>query len=449
MTDWTLDWRIYPWAAFNSELDPPSVSPTADGEQLSLCINRQYLPYLLGAISPLTFPDFYTGTSDEQALAANYFQQVFYMLISAGECVLPFDVRQNTENPCILEKSDDGGDTWTPFANLQLCPPLLKLGQGGVVETSSDGGETYAPIEPAPPIPQPPPPVGQDQLCIACQNTVNAMSALYDQTKTYFTDGVNVIIVVTGVISLVAILFFIPLDFPAALTAFTELWGIMTELVGFDFSSDDQATFLCVLYENATLTDGVVSYNFTAVQDDVNGRWSPLSFNQWTLLSYLLAVIGSDGLNNSATVQSATSADCGSCGGDTWCYEWADTDAMLADGWSHLINTGVSDFWGADFSAEITDVSFTYDWDGIGGGGDSALAWWRTNGFHDRVDLITPLTGNVSPYVWTGDIAVTAVEFGGNVQTGSGGSFAVSGLHLEGIGNRPGEWSHGTACDPE
>jgi len=446
MTDWTLDWRIYPWGSFNSLIAPPPVAPDADGENLSLCINRQYLPYLLGAIAPLTFPDFYTGDSDAQALAANYFQQVFYMLISAGACPLPFDVRQNTENPCLLEKSDDGGATWTTFANLQLCPPLLQLGQGGVVETSSDGGATYTPIPAQPPDVQPTPPVGQDQKCLACQNAVNVMAAFYVQVVAYFNNSVNVIIVVTGFISLVAIMIAFPVDFPFALAAFTELWGFMTTIVSYEFSSDDQATFLCDLYNNATLTDGVVTFDFSAVIDAVDSRWFLGSFNQWTLISYLLQVIQSAGLNNAATVQSATAADCSGCGSDTWCYEWSSTADMLADGWTNSIHTAGSDFWAADFTAEMTDVSFTYTWDGIGGGGDSALAWWRSPGFTDRVDLITPLSGNVSPYVWTGDIAATAVQFGGNVQSGSGGGFVVTGLHLEGIGSLPGAWTHGTAC---
>jgi len=33
----------------------------------------------------------------------------------------PIDVRQNTANPCLLEKTEDGGATWEPFAILSDC----------------------------------------------------------------------------------------------------------------------------------------------------------------------------------------------------------------------------------------------------------------------------------------------------------------------------------------
>lgn len=337
MTDWTLDWRIYPWASFNSLIDAPPVTPDASGEQLSLCINRQYLPYLLGAIAPLTFPDFYNGDSDAQALAANYFQQVWFMLLTAGECPLPFDVRQNEENPCILEKSEDGGATWTPFADLTHCAPNLIIGQSGGLEISTDNGTTYTPIEGGTPAPQPTPPEGQSQKCIAAQNGVNVMVALYQQTVTYFNDGVNVIIVVTGVISLIAIMLLLPEDFPFALTAFTELWGFMTTIVAFEFSSDDQKTFLCDLLCAMTIDGaGVASVNFTQVVDAVDGRWGLTEINQWTLISYLLQIIGSQGLNASLAVQSATTADCTDCPCN-WCYDF---DFTASEQGFTLVNVG-------------------------------------------------------------------------------------------------------------
>lgn len=54
------------------------------------------------------------------------------------------DVRQNETAPCILEKND--GQTWLPFANLQLCPPAIRT-RRGFVEYSPDNGVTWIPIE--------------------------------------------------------------------------------------------------------------------------------------------------------------------------------------------------------------------------------------------------------------------------------------------------------------
>jgi hypothetical protein len=271
------------------------------------------------------------------------------------------------------------------------------------------------------------------------------MAAFYPQVVAYFNNGVNVIVVVTGVISLIAIMLYFTPDFPAALTAFTELWSFMTTIVAFPFSSDDQATFLCDLYDNATLTDGVVTVDYTAVIDAVGGRWGVGSFNEWTLVDYLLQIIGADGLDRSLTVQSSVEADCSGCESSVWCYEWSSTADMLLDGWTHAIDTGLSDFWAAGMTEEITDLAFTYAWNGVGGDGDSAVAWWGGTGFTDRVDLVTPLSAAPSPYVWTGDHSCTEVSFGLNAASTSAGVVAVLTLHLEGTGTRP-AWTHGTDC---
>ena len=52
-----------------------------------------------------------------------------------------FDVRQNDEAPCTLEKTADG-ETWEPWANLQLCPPKIKAVAGRLF-LSTDGGATW------------------------------------------------------------------------------------------------------------------------------------------------------------------------------------------------------------------------------------------------------------------------------------------------------------------
>lgn len=47
---------------------------------------------------------------------------------------MAFDVRQNTEAPCTLEKSDDSGETWAAWADLQLCPPQVVITPQGTVQ---------------------------------------------------------------------------------------------------------------------------------------------------------------------------------------------------------------------------------------------------------------------------------------------------------------------------
>lgn len=94
------------------------------------------------------------------------------------EIVEMFDVRQNEENPCTLEKTDDGGETWTAWANLHLCPPLLRKNpQTGELEYSPDG-EDWNPVPDVPgtndPLyTNPPAPLGDNG---ACERASNAMA---------------------------------------------------------------------------------------------------------------------------------------------------------------------------------------------------------------------------------------------------------------------------------
>jgi len=309
-------YRIWPYAPFTEPVPVPDRAFDDPDGLLCLKINKAYIPYLLGLVGVLIYPDMFEASAGEtaQKLAAQRFINLQAYLTALLEGCIMTEVRQNSENPCILEYSDDDGETWAQFANLQLCPPLMILGQDGLPEVTSDGGATYhRPDRPQPPA-QPTPPVGEDSLCLASQNVVNVMVATYEQTVSYFVNDVQVLIAVAGVISLIALFIFFPPDFPAALTAFIELWTLMTTITADTFDSDKQHTFLCDLKCHGEINDGVVTFNYNEVLNAVNSRWGIGGINAWTLVSYLLVIIGADGLNWAATAQSATTADCSDCG---------------------------------------------------------------------------------------------------------------------------------------
>lgn len=71
-----------------------------------------------------------------------------------------FDVRQNEEMPCTLEKTTDG-ETWVAWANLQICPPKIRIVAGKVQwfnptteqweNTVDQGDDTQVPPQPGTP----------------------------------------------------------------------------------------------------------------------------------------------------------------------------------------------------------------------------------------------------------------------------------------------------------
>lgn len=108
----------------------------------------------------------------------NIWLAAYTQFFTGEECEASmFDVRQNTESPCTLEKTADGL-IWTPWADLQLCPPKIRK-FGGKTQYSTDDGVTWVDIEdpyaepvytnPPPPIPQLPPP-GPTRNCAAAAN---------------------------------------------------------------------------------------------------------------------------------------------------------------------------------------------------------------------------------------------------------------------------------------
>lgn len=297
-------------------LTPDSVPEDSQCRVLRIPNSTAWLSVFMGALLPLAQSESWqkSGTLTTQEAADAALDVIWNAYTNANqEC--PLDVRQNEETPCILEKSFDGGETWEEFANLQLCPPLVVIGADGTPYVSDDGGETYhpAPVEALPRTPV----EGQDTVCLAAANAVAVFVAAYAQVQDYFGSEVLFLVAVAGIIALILALLGLPIAFGAAVTAFTELWNILSSLTADDFDSDVQHEFQCIIDCNSTLDEetGIVSVDYTAVLDEVGLRWTPpVGFNIWTAIQYLLTIVGEDGLNRAASTTSIAEAECTDCG---------------------------------------------------------------------------------------------------------------------------------------
>lgn len=129
---------------------------TATGATLSRCLTfpAELLPYVTGALSALTEPwrweQFGTMSPSEAAYLSSAMLAQFLNECEGANVLL----RQNTNEPCILERSDDNGVTWVQFADLSLCanpkpqtttyPDYMRLNPvTGELEYSNDGGTTW------------------------------------------------------------------------------------------------------------------------------------------------------------------------------------------------------------------------------------------------------------------------------------------------------------------
>jgi len=64
----------------------------------------------------------YTQGDTRAAEAAEYWREILHLYLSIGcEGSTMFELRQNPDNPCLLEQSTDGGGTWDIAFNYALC----------------------------------------------------------------------------------------------------------------------------------------------------------------------------------------------------------------------------------------------------------------------------------------------------------------------------------------
>jgi len=290
-------WRMPIYAPFTDALEPPEVDPVTDDDMISVCFNKNYLPFILGALSVYTYDDAFNLENDAEPLAVQRFYTLIGIFAAALEdCgVFDFDVRQNEDEPCILEKFVDG--EWVEFANLRLCPPLVRLNINLQVEVSIDGGDSWQVIEENETPPIPAPVEGQDNLCLAAASVVVAFEQTYNEMRRLFQDDVSVYVLAAAGISLIATFIFYAPALPAVFEFFVGIYGALSEISSEDFDETIKDEFRCILFQNGEIIGDAASFDYDAVLAEVDSHWDILGINIWTAIHYIMAIVGEDGLN--------------------------------------------------------------------------------------------------------------------------------------------------------
>lgn len=285
-----------------------------NGEMTSRCLTvpRSMLPHVAGALSALTEVWRWEQYGDMSPEDAAHFAVIMLDQFT-NECGANVLLRQNPAIPCILERSDDNGETWQVFADMTLCLPdeppepspyedVRYNEDTGVIEFSLDGGDTWSPVpipnEPEPTSPYTPqrqPAEGandEEKRCNAADRASRNLSLMYQQT--YGAIGAGLMNTLSQINVFLADLN----DFLAGI-----VWGTYWDLakaLGFSLALDpvhytapeltnSQIDILrCLLYEHSTVTNSIVSFDFGAVRDNVI---ADLGINPgtavWTHLNYV------------------------------------------------------------------------------------------------------------------------------------------------------------------
>lgn len=284
---------------------------------------------------------------------------------------MTFDVRQNDDEPCILEKNEDNAG-WTPFADLTLClkSSIIADPSGGLAVVS-DGVVT--PIGSAPGDADPRsragvPRTGTDDeiKCLAAANASNVMWQLVEQSITEIKkySALSLLLLLSFVLSLVFGAPWGALAIPAAPAA--AAFVVLASLSTGSFTAKEFREFACILKNNCTVSGGVAIFDFNAVKVAVVGKQPSWGFNVWNAVYALLDVIGADGLNLAGETTAITDTCCDFCStGTQTTYLYLQDEpfaGVLASKNSNNINLLTRNASGLGIQGNGTTLFARWDW---------------------------------------------------------------------------------------
>ena len=337
------------------------------------------------------------------------------------------DIRQNSENPCILEKTYNGVD-WIQFADLSLCVPTIRRNPfTGHYQYSPNGGidfynfpdgpwvdnpEEY-PVLSVPPRPED---LANERICNAAMNAAAVLRQTYAAIADNLLDAVAGDIrtaagigeIVTGVLSILGLLGASP---AIGLGSVLGVIAVAAQFTTYPLDDDDEHTIVCDLIDVATDNGSSVTFDF-------NGFYFGMSLttDKATAMRAMLTSLGGDALNYAGAITYFAGEECDCT--ETWSMEFDFTAgtqhwrALQGDVFRANYTAGVGFTHGNnvretqidvcfDDPVEVTqiDVHFT-NGDGVGGfqgdygtcgsvgvgsgGGavpltDLGGGWWRVN----------------------------------------------------------------------
>jgi hypothetical protein len=280
-----------------------------------LNIDRVLLPFATGALAELTNPHAWeeTGTMTPQR-ASEYFAEALFEL--TGEC---------SAGGAICEVPVD------PDFELDITIKIIRRGAGGHTEELVDGVWTMpAGDYEVPPVPAR---VEVDRLCLAAANAANVLAVMYEE----ITDRIAIELSVANVIGAIYDVAISLLGLFAGNSAvayaslgktFLDAFIQTADTLGSDVWTPDFTTELtCFMYEEATDTAGVITFDWVALRDGITTKFlrAAASFDTdrallWSQVGYLFDILAAGGINHAGATTAITEYDCLSCG--DWCYEF-------------------------------------------------------------------------------------------------------------------------------
>jgi hypothetical protein len=270
-------------------------------------LNAFWIPYLVGALKPMRYPEYWLGTLEENRQARRDTGNLIYQLETFVECgddpmavnyCCVERVIERRINPLTLqlEISIDGGDTWTqdpqsPITTLIAQPPPVTA---GVMDDKCDAATN-----------------GQQHI----EDIIQATSTNLETAGTVAELAIAICEAILGIILYVASAGALA---PLAIALATAFWAALTGvfelgLEGFNayWTSIERDKILCNLYCNLSDDGSFDQVGYDKFLTDWKNDATPsIAFN---MVYSAVKAVGLKGMNNMCAYGNVGEGDCSSC----------------------------------------------------------------------------------------------------------------------------------------
>lgn len=355
-----------------------------------------------------------------------------------GSTEMPFQLRQNSENKCLLEQSLDGGVNWTPAFDYSLCgkgAPLVRFTEDDDMEVSYDNGATWTPATTEDPrLTAPPFQVldgedGDAKRCEAARNAAAFLKAGTDELITQLIAGAGLAAIMTLIGSIILIVLSVStagLLAPLAIALATSALTIGGAALDAAFTASVWEDILCIFYCNFGQDGTVDETQFEIIKAEIEFQIGGVAAFH---LIDVMNIMGLIGFNNASRVpQDEFTGDCTeclNCSCDPSCHpvdnydvqfnaqaNISGDDSKWSGGWGFRVAGTYGRVYGVLYSFSI-DIGADVCVAGVQvwGGGGSDNSW--AGGYDVYLDgqyygsLNTALNNIFQAYTWGGSYAIS------------------------------------------
>lgn len=382
----------------------PNVIEEADTVCRPLSIDRTLLPYVTGALLPLTQPWEWelSGTMTEQEAS-----ELFTVMLEGlqGPC--------DTPSICTVPADPDFG--------IDIDIKIIRRASTGATQELIDG--VWSPPTgdyEVPPVPAREELTADERRCLAAANAANVLDDLYEEVTDEIAGGLTVAEVMSaiygyaiGILGLFAGT--TAVAYASLGRTFLDTFIDTVDILGGDvWTTPFTDELACLLYDHSTDTAGVVTFNWATLRaaitekfQDAVGAIEPNTALLWGQVGYLFDILAEGGINHAGATTAITVYECDCIDGcglrdfeGGFPYTIIDgtvVDGVGEDGGKVLAANNGGTFYRLDveipIDCDLTEMQWRIKFNSSRG--DNMLSWYVQTWYNNGASSVTTGTGDL------------------------------------------------------